>query len=154
LAKNPFPHRAPIYIRAWLYKYHYTELPRNITSLSDVVHNNRLVKTWWFRESVREYLPIVAVNDLSLIRWLNQYGWAKNDPWPERPSGRLYKAIKYLRSIVRTLDAFRFMMSLFACGVLMGVFNRHLSRKQQLWIRKGLDSLLLMIKEELVSIET
>lgn len=43
LAKNPFPHRAPIYIRAWLYKYHYTELPRNITSLSDVVHNNRLV---------------------------------------------------------------------------------------------------------------
>lgn len=44
LAKNPFPHRAPIYIRARLYKYHYTELPKNISSLSDVVHNNRLVE--------------------------------------------------------------------------------------------------------------
>lgn len=44
LAKNPFPHRAPTYIRAWLYKYHYTELPTNISSLSDIVHNNRLVE--------------------------------------------------------------------------------------------------------------
>lgn len=44
LAKNPFPHRAPIYIRAQLYKYHYTELPKNITSMSDVLHNNRLVE--------------------------------------------------------------------------------------------------------------
>ena len=45
LAKNPFPDRAPTYIRAKLYKYHYTELPRNISSLSDVLHNNRLVMT-------------------------------------------------------------------------------------------------------------
>ena len=44
LAKNPFPHKAPTYIRARLYKYHYTELPKNISSLSDVVHNNRLVE--------------------------------------------------------------------------------------------------------------
>ena len=50
LAKNPFPHRAPTYIRARLYKYHYTELPTNISSMSDVVHNNRLVmrhKSQW-----------------------------------------------------------------------------------------------------------
>jgi len=132
LAKNPFPHRAPIYIRAQLYKYHYTELPKNITSLSDVLHNNRLVKRWWWRENVREYLPIVAVNEPSLINWLSQYGWAKNDAWPEHPWGRLYRAIRYLRSIVRRLDAVRFMMSLFACGVYMGAFNRYLSRKQRL----------------------
>ncbi|XP_078346417.1 lipase maturation factor 2-like isoform X1 [Oculina patagonica] len=132
LAKNPFPHRAPTYIRARLYKYHYTELPKNISSLSDILHNNGLVKSWWWRENVREYLPIVTVNEPSLINWLNQHGFAKNDPWPERPSGRLYRAIKYLRSIVRSLDAFRFMMSLFACGVLMGLINRYLSRKQRL----------------------
>ncbi|KAJ7373720.1 Lipase maturation factor 2 [Desmophyllum pertusum] len=132
LAKNPFPHRAPTYIRARLYKYHYTELPKNISSLSDVLHNNRLVKSWWWRENVREYLPSVAVNEPSLIKWLNQHGYAKDDPWPERPSGRLHKAIKYLRSIVRTLDAVRFMMALFACGVLMGIFNRCLFRKQRL----------------------
>ena len=47
LAKNPFPDRAPAYIRAKLYKYHYTELPRNISSLSDVLHNNRLVMEMW-----------------------------------------------------------------------------------------------------------
>lgn len=44
LAKNPFPHRAPTYIRARLYKYHYTELPKNISSLSDILHNNGLVE--------------------------------------------------------------------------------------------------------------
>ena len=43
LAKNPFPKRAPTYIRAQLYKYHYTEMPKNISSLSDVLHNNKLV---------------------------------------------------------------------------------------------------------------
>ena len=44
LAKNPFPDRPPTYVRAWLYKYHYTKLPTNISSLTDVVHNNRLVE--------------------------------------------------------------------------------------------------------------
>ncbi|XP_068673133.1 lipase maturation factor 2-like [Montipora foliosa] len=127
LAKNPFPRKPPIYIRAQLYKYHYTELPSNISSLSDVLHNNRLVKNWWWRERVREYLPILAVNEPSLINWLSQYGLAKDNPWPERPSGRIYRAIKYLRSIVRTLDAVRFMWALFACGVMMRLFE---SQKQ------------------------
>lgn len=124
LAKNPFPRKPPTYIRARHYKYHYTELPKNISSISDVLHNNRLVRHWWWRESPREYLPIVTVNEPSLINWLNQYGYAKNDPWPERPSGRLYRAIKYLRSITRKLDALRFMLALFACGVIMALFNR------------------------------
>ncbi|XP_067044507.1 lipase maturation factor 2-like [Acropora muricata] len=123
LAKNPFPRKPPLYIRAQLYKYHYTELPKNMSSLSDVLHNNRLVKNWWWRESQREYLPILAVNEPSLINWLNQFGLAKDDPWSERPSGRIYRAIKYLRSIVRTLDTVRFMWALFACGVIMGWFN-------------------------------
>lgn len=123
LAKNPFPRKPPLYIRAQLYKYHYTELPKNMSSLSDVLHNNRLVKNWWWRESQREYLPILAVNEPSLINWLNRFGLAKDDPWSERPSGRIYRAIKYLRSIVRTLDTVRFMWALFACGVIMGWFN-------------------------------
>ena len=35
------------------------------------------MRKWWWRESVREYLPILAVNEPSLINWLNQYGFAK-----------------------------------------------------------------------------
>ena len=42
-----------------------------------VFFSRRLVKNWWWRESVREYLPILAVNEPSLINWLNQYGYAK-----------------------------------------------------------------------------
>ncbi|CAH3106819.1 unnamed protein product [Pocillopora meandrina] len=131
LAKNPFPRKPPTYIRARHYKYHYTELPKNISSVSDILHNNRLVKHWWWRDSPREYLPILTVNEPTLINWLNQYGYAKNDPWPERPSGRLYRAIKYLRSIVRKLDALRFMLGLFSCGVIMAFFNRYRSSKQR-----------------------
>ncbi|KAM7441466.1 Lipase maturation factor2 [Porites harrisoni] len=123
LAKNPFPKRAPTYIRAKLYKYHYTEMPENITSVSDILQNNKLVKHWWWREMVRDYLPILTVDEPSLITWLNQYGLAKDEPWPERPSGRPYRAITYLRSIVRTLDAVRFMWALFTCGLLMGLFK-------------------------------
>ena len=45
LAKNPFPRKPPTYIRARHYKYHYTELPKNISSVSDILHNNRSVKS-------------------------------------------------------------------------------------------------------------
>lgn len=41
-SNQPFK-RPPRYIRALLYKYHYTKMKRNVSSLGDVIHNTRYV---------------------------------------------------------------------------------------------------------------
>ena len=43
-SNQPFK-RPPRYIRALLYKYHYTKMKRNVSSLGDVIHNTRYVTT-------------------------------------------------------------------------------------------------------------
>ncbi|XP_031567150.1 lipase maturation factor 2-like, partial [Actinia tenebrosa] len=120
LDKNPFPNKPPLFIRAHLYKYHYTRLPKNTSNVFEAIHNAGLIKNWWTREYTGEYLPIVSLNEPSLVTWLNHFGYAKNDPWPEHPSGRLYHFIKYLRSLARTLDAVVFILVLFLSGVVIG----------------------------------
>ena len=43
LSRNPFPDKAPRFIRSILYTYHYTKLPRNTSSLSDGLAISRLL---------------------------------------------------------------------------------------------------------------
>ncbi|KAK3744271.1 hypothetical protein QZH41_019939 [Actinostola sp. cb2023] len=122
---NPFPARPPEYIRANLYKYHYTRLHKNTTNIFEAVHNSRLIKNWWKRELTSEYLPVLEKADPTLIAWLNHFGYAKSGPWPEHPSGWLYRLIKYLRSAVRTMDPVAFILVLFVCGLIMGWANHN-----------------------------
>ncbi len=53
LAKNPFPHAPPRYIRAMFYRYRFTTL-----------RERRETGAWWKREQLREYLPTVSVDQL------------------------------------------------------------------------------------------
>jgi len=53
LAKNPFPHEPPRYIRAMFYRYRFTTL-----------RERRETGAWWKREQLREYLPTVSVDQL------------------------------------------------------------------------------------------
>jgi len=53
LAKNPFPHEPPRYIRAMFYRYRFTTL-----------HERRETGAWWRREQLREYLPTVSADQL------------------------------------------------------------------------------------------
>jgi predicted DCC family thiol-disulfide oxidoreductase YuxK len=50
LAKDPFPHESPRYIRAMFYRYRFT------TS-----RERRETGAWWKREELREYLPSVSL---------------------------------------------------------------------------------------------
>jgi predicted DCC family thiol-disulfide oxidoreductase YuxK len=53
LAKNPFSHEPPRYIRAMFYRYRFTTLrERSETG------------AWWKREELREYLPTVSLDQL------------------------------------------------------------------------------------------
>jgi predicted DCC family thiol-disulfide oxidoreductase YuxK len=53
LAKNPFPHEPPRYIRAMFYRYRFTTL-----------RERRETGAWWKREQLREYLPTVSQDQL------------------------------------------------------------------------------------------
>jgi predicted DCC family thiol-disulfide oxidoreductase YuxK len=53
LAKNPFPHDPPRYIRAMFYRYRFTTL-----------RERRETGAWWKREQLREYLPTVSADQL------------------------------------------------------------------------------------------
>jgi predicted DCC family thiol-disulfide oxidoreductase YuxK len=54
LARNPFPHDPPRYVRARLYEYRFT------TS-----EESRATGAWWKREESREYLPAVSLENFS-----------------------------------------------------------------------------------------
>jgi hypothetical protein len=53
LAKNPFPHDPPRYIRAMFYRYRFTTL-----------RERRETGAWWKREPIREYLPTISADQL------------------------------------------------------------------------------------------
>ena len=53
LAKNPFPHDPPRYLRAMFYRYRFTTL-----------RERRETGEWWKREQLREYLPTVSADQV------------------------------------------------------------------------------------------
>lgn len=53
LESNPFPHHAPLYVRAVLYDYHFTT-PEQLFRTGN----------WWWRDNRREYLRPVSLEDL------------------------------------------------------------------------------------------
>ena len=50
LEKNPFPHAPPKYLRAMIYRYHFTDLA-----------TRRATGHWWRRDEGRPYCPIVSL---------------------------------------------------------------------------------------------
>jgi len=49
----------------------------------------------------------------------------QNDPWPEQPSGRVYKLVGYLRSLVRSKHPVGFIMLLYVSAISMGYINAY-----------------------------
>ncbi|HTR41692.1 MAG TPA: lipase maturation factor family protein [Pseudomonadales bacterium] len=52
LAKNPFPDKPPVYIRAEVYNYHFTDFTER-----------RITGAWWKREYLGEYLPVISLHE-------------------------------------------------------------------------------------------
>ena len=52
LQKNPFPGKPPVYIRAEVYDYHFTTFAER-----------RATGTWWKREYLGQYLPVVSIHE-------------------------------------------------------------------------------------------
>ncbi|XP_044135849.1 lipase maturation factor 2 [Bufo gargarizans] len=69
----PFNSQPPLYIRAQLYKYWYTELDQSGHTPSN----------WWRRRHVEEFFPVVFLGDHTLESLLTQHG-LKDKPPPRR----------------------------------------------------------------------
>jgi hypothetical protein len=63
-AGNPFPGKPPRYIRAVLYRYSFAK-PGNPEG------------NWWKRERIRLWLPVLSVNNLQLVLFLQSRGWIR-----------------------------------------------------------------------------
>jgi hypothetical protein len=64
LQSNPFPERAPNFVRAELYEYHFAN-PKT----------HRQTGQWWVRTRTGAYFPAVSLNDPQFRRVLQQQGW-------------------------------------------------------------------------------
>ena len=62
LANNPFPNSPPRHIRAELYRYQFARWREGSPA-------------WWIRNRVGPWLPVLSVQDPSLLRFLAAYGW-------------------------------------------------------------------------------
>ena len=63
-AGNPFPGNPPRFIRAVPYRYQFAK-PGNPQGL------------WWTREKIGEWIPVVSVNDVGLVKFLEYEGWVR-----------------------------------------------------------------------------
>ncbi|NXG40277.1 LMF2 factor, partial [Dromaius novaehollandiae] len=74
-SKYPFSSQPPVYIRAQLYKYWFT----------DSAEAREGAAPWWRRQHVHEFFPAVSLGDPTLESLLNQHG-LKDKPPLKRPA--------------------------------------------------------------------
>ncbi|CAB4000019.1 lipase maturation factor 2-like [Paramuricea clavata] len=121
MGKNQPFKKPPRYIRAQLYKYHFTKIKKTTKSIGDFVYSARSIKSWWTREFTSEYLPPVSKSETTLQQFLSHYELGPNYKDRELSSGRLHEILIYLRNKVRLLDPLKFLAYLFSIGIILNM---------------------------------
>ncbi|XP_073508695.1 lipase maturation factor 2 [Phyllobates terribilis] len=114
----PFNSHPPLYIRAQLYKYWYTEVDQTGHTPSN----------WWRRRHAEEFYPMVFLGDHTLESLLNQYG-LKDKPTPRRSlDAPLPSALRFIRDILRPYPAplllYSILVTLVVIYSLQALFGR------------------------------
>lgn len=94
MGENPFPDDPPKFIRASLYKYHFTSTDKNDeTRYSDT--------DWWTRERVGDYLPVLSLDEPSFIDYIQAAGIHLDVDAAEKTEPRLLRGVVgWLRSVL------------------------------------------------------
>ncbi|XP_074660631.1 lipase maturation factor 2-like isoform X2 [Tubulanus polymorphus] len=116
LEKNPFPNKPPIYMKATLYKYHYTRYDRQHKWHSQV--------DWWVREKESDYIPILTKDEPTMLQYLRHEKIIQDEPRRKFSANLLSVGVKHIRSHVGQMDGFLFIGVLVITSVLITILDR------------------------------
>jgi len=114
LGENPFPNQPPKYVRALLYKYHYTKML-----------NSKIPTDWWSRDSKDDYLFSLNNQSQQLYSFLKYHNL--------EPLGKSSKPIKfpltekflsYIRTSISSLHTPYFLWFLALCILFFRIISR------------------------------
>nr|XP_033814035.1 lipase maturation factor 2 isoform X2 [Geotrypetes seraphini] len=106
-SKYPFRAEPPVYIRAQLFKYWFTE----------VNENGELPRHWWRRQYVEEFYPTVTLGDPLLETFLSQFGLKDKGFLLRSTDAPLPFTLKLLRDYLQPHTAPVVLFLLFIMGV-------------------------------------
>jgi len=92
MGDNPFSDEPPKYIRCTLYKYHFASNDKSDDKYSPT--------NWWVREPLGEYLPILSLDEPSLMDYIEETG-LQTDTQTKKPtvSNLLRGSVENIRSL-------------------------------------------------------
>lgn len=117
-ANYPFSSEPPVYIRAQLYKYWYTNAD----------DTGAMPKQWWRRHRVEEFYPTVFLGDPKFDAMLNEYGFKDKETLKRSADAWLPCLLKAVRDYIEPYTAHMVLWSLFATSlavcIVMGLIRR------------------------------
>ncbi|XP_030072156.1 lipase maturation factor 2 isoform X1 [Microcaecilia unicolor] len=108
-SRYPFHAKPPVYIRAQLFKYWFTE----------VNENGELPQHWWRRQHVKEFYPTVTLGDPHLETLLSQFGLKDKGFLLRSTDAPLPFTLTFLRDCLQPYAAPSVLFSLFIAGVVI-----------------------------------
>uniref|UniRef100_A0A673N6B3 Lipase maturation factor n=1 Tax=Sinocyclocheilus rhinocerous TaxID=307959 RepID=A0A673N6B3_9TELE len=109
-AQYPFSQKAPVFIKAKLYNYHFTDPTKDKTHL----------QAWWRRQYKREFFPIVNLDDPTLKKLLEEAGLKGKFPAQTGSDTPVSQALSLIRDHVKGLSGSLLLSTLLA--TLAGIF--------------------------------
>uniref|UniRef100_A0A8C8CYJ4 Lipase maturation factor n=1 Tax=Oncorhynchus tshawytscha TaxID=74940 RepID=A0A8C8CYJ4_ONCTS len=103
-AQYPFSQAPPVYLRASLYRYWFTQTTQDGSGPNE----------WWRRDYAEEFYPAVQLGDATLEAKLNQHGLKEKFPIQPSPDSPLAQVLRQVRGHVQTLPGHLVLWSLLA----------------------------------------
>lgn len=110
--ENPFRVKPPKYIKASLYRYHYTPWSQS-----------RGKQAWWTREKIAEYFPILSHDHSPLIEYLSKKKIIQDKPTYKVTNEPLKLFLDSVRSVIHKVEASLLLWGVFTAGYAIIITN-------------------------------
>ncbi|CAL7934808.1 unnamed protein product [Xylocopa violacea] len=119
--ENPFRDKPPRYIKASLYRYHYTPWSQSWTG-----------KGWWTREKIGEYFPIFSHDYPPLTEYLSKMKIIQDKPAFKITNKTLKLFLDNGRSLISKIEASLLLWGVFTagCTIITTSYNNSVSKRK------------------------
>ncbi|XP_076239809.1 lipase maturation factor 2 [Calliopsis andreniformis] len=119
--ENPFREKPPRYVKASLYRYHYTPWSQSWNK-----------QAWWTREKIEEYFPIFSHDHPPLIEYLSKMKIIQDKPAFKVTNEPLKLLLDSVRSVVHKIEASLQLWAVFTtgCAIIMTNYNDSILKKK------------------------